>query len=73
MHDIRNLSESELMDMLSRQTTKLTSLLVELFHDNEYLQCKELISALTKEIEARKHYRNNNQTEIITDSFSREK
>ena len=72
MHDIRNLSEGELVDLLSKQTTKLTSLLVELFKDNEYLQCKELINALAEEIEIRKKYRNN-QTQTVTDAFSREK
>ena len=72
MHDIRNLSERELVDMLSKQTTKLTSLLVELFKDNEYIQCKELINALAEEIETRKKYRNN-QTQIFTNTFSREK
>jgi ribosomal protein S8 len=72
MHDIRNLSERELVDMLSKQTTKLTSLLVELFKNNEYIQCKELINALTNEIEIRKKYRNN-QTQTVADPFSRNK
>jgi hypothetical protein len=58
--------------MLSKQTTKLTSLLVELFKDNEYIQCKELINALAEEIQTRKKYRNN-QTQTVADTFSRNK
>jgi hypothetical protein len=66
MYDIRNLSESDLIDMLSLQTSKLTSLLADLFKDKEYLQCKELINALNQEIEARKGFMNQTVTTTHT-------
>jgi hypothetical protein len=71
MYDIRNLSESDLMDMLSLQASKLTRLLADLFKDKEYLQCKELINALNEEIEARKGFMS--QIVTSTDGLSPEK
>jgi len=65
MRDIQKLSDGELLDILSQQTTKLTSLLVGLFKDNELLQCKELINALTNEIATRKSSRNH---QIVADN-----
>ncbi len=72
MRDTQNLSDNDLLDMLSRQTTRLTRLLVGLFQDNEYLRCKELINALTTEIEARKNVRSN-QTATSPDASFKEK
>jgi len=65
MRDIQKLSDGELLDILSQQTTKLTSLLVGLFKDNELLQCKELINALTNEIATRKSSGNH---QIVADN-----
>jgi hypothetical protein len=71
MSDIRNLPDSALMDMLSEQTAKLTSLLVILFANNEYLECKQLVSALTEELEIRKNFKNN-QTVTAEGYFSKD-
>jgi hypothetical protein len=72
MHDIRNLSDAALMDMLTKQTTKLTSLLAGLLKDNEYLQCKGVINALNEEIEARKNSRGN-PSSVLSDGLSPQK
>jgi len=56
------------MDMLSEQTAKLTSLLVDLFANNEYLQCKQLVNALTEELEIRKNFKNDH-TLVRRDHF----
>ena len=45
--------------MLSEQTARLTSLLADLFANNEYRQCKQLVSALTEELEIRKNFKYN--------------
>jgi hypothetical protein len=51
---LRQLSDSELIDELSLQTSKLTRLFSSRTMDDEYDHCKERIQALTAEFERRK-------------------
>jgi len=69
MHDIRNLPDTALVDMLSEQTLKLTRLFADLLAKDEYLQCKQLINALAAEIKARKNS-GDNPMAITSDRFS---
>lgn len=62
MHDVRILSDAELIDMLSEQTRKLTQLLQKQLSKGEYQKCKLLIQALTLEIEERKRNKTSSAT-----------
>jgi len=55
--DVRNLNDSELIDMLSEQTTKLTRLISNTLSREEYKKCKLMINALATEIRARKNFK----------------
>lgn len=68
MPALRNLSDAELMDLLSDQTVKLTSLLTRQLANDEYRRCKLLIQALTVEIESRKNL-NEDKTKREPDIF----
>ena len=65
MQDVRKLSDAELVDMLSLQTAKLTSLLAGRTANPEYQRCKLLIQALSVEIESR---RSPDKNQTITDT-----
>jgi hypothetical protein len=68
MYDLRNLSDTELVDILSEQTVKLTNLFALRLMTPEYHECKLLIKALTSEIKARKVLRKD-QKAANPDSF----
>jgi hypothetical protein len=53
MYDHQKIERSVLVDMLSAETAKLTQLLAGRRFGEDYDKCKQLIKALTKEIEAR--------------------
>jgi hypothetical protein len=51
--DVRKLTDIELIDMLSEQTTILTRLLTVPLSMQDYQRCKLMINALAREIRAR--------------------
>jgi hypothetical protein len=68
MYDLRNLTDAELMDLLSEQTAKLTNLFAKRLVTAEYERCKLFIKALTAEIQARKNFANDRAANT-NDSF----
>jgi hypothetical protein len=54
MNNVQNYSNTELIDLLSSETTKLSKLLIDPFSPDEYKKCKLFIRALIAEIEHRK-------------------
>ena len=54
MHNLAELEESVLVDLLADHTAELTRLLQEKKRNEEYLKVKEVIKQLTAEIESRR-------------------
>lgn len=52
---LKQLDITALVDLLARQTNNYMRILKDGGTKEEYIQCKELIKLLTKEIEARKN------------------
>lgn len=54
VEELKKLEITALVDLLARQTNNYMRILKDGGTKEEYIQCKELIKLLTKEIEARK-------------------
>lgn len=55
VEELKQLDITALVDLLARQTNNYMRILKDGGTKEEYIQCKELIKLLTKEIEARKN------------------
>ena len=54
LNELKNLSTDSLMELLSRETSRLTALLAEKKFDIEYKKCKESIKQIQVIIDLRK-------------------
>jgi hypothetical protein len=63
MKDLQLLSLTDLLDLLTEETTRYVQMISRGARDDEFQKCKELILRLQTEIERRK---NNNPTDAIS-------